>query len=90
MKCYSFSCDQLFAAPRTVAHRASLSMEFPRQEYRRGWSFPSAGYLPDTGIKLRSLALQADSLPLNHQGSPSPRLKGFQSLKDFGTFEAFK
>ena len=27
------SCVQLFATPWTVAHQASLSMEFPRQEY---------------------------------------------------------
>ena len=35
-------------------------------------SFPSPGDLPNAGIKLRSPALQADSLPeiLCHQGSP--------------------
>ena len=27
--------------PWTVAHQASLSMGFPRQEYWGGWSFPS-------------------------------------------------
>ena len=32
--------------------------------------FPSPGHLPDPGIKPRSPALQADSLPLSHQGSP--------------------
>ena len=32
--------------------------------------FPSPGDLPDPGIKPGSPALQADSLPLSHQGSP--------------------
>ena len=32
-------------------------MGFPRQEYWRGLSFPSPGDLPDSGIKLMSLAL---------------------------------
>ena len=31
---------QLFVTPRTVAHQAPLSMEFSRQEYWRGSSFP--------------------------------------------------
>ena len=31
---------------------------------------PSSGHLPNPGIKPRSPALQADSLPLSHQGSP--------------------
>ena len=31
--------------------------------YWSGLSLPSPGYLPDLGIKLRSPALQADSLP---------------------------
>ena len=47
--------------PWTVAHQASLSMEFPRQEYWSGLLFPSPGDLPDPGIKLASPALQADS-----------------------------
>ena len=38
-------------------------MEFSRQEYWSGWPFPSPGHLPHPGIKIRSLALQADSLP---------------------------
>ena len=38
----------------------SLSMEFSRQEYWSGLPFPSAGDLPDAGIKPASPALQAD------------------------------
>ena len=61
------SCS--FATPRTVVQQAPLSMNFPRQEYWSGLSFPPPGNPPDTGIKpvsLASPALQADSLPLNH------------------------
>ena len=46
--------------PWTVAHQAPLSMGFSRQEY---WSVPSPGDLPHPGIKPRSPAPQADSLP---------------------------
>ena len=48
-----------------VAHQATLSVGFPRQEYWSGLSFPTPGDLPDPGIKPASLvspALQANSL----------------------------
>jgi len=49
-------------------------MEFSRQEYWSGLPFSSPGHLPDPEIKLVSPTLQADSLPLSHQGRPlSPR-----------------
>ena len=35
----------------TVAHQATLSMGFHRQEYCRGLPFPPPGDLPDPGIK---------------------------------------
>ena len=47
----------------TVASQAPLSMGFFRQEYWSGLPFPFPGDLPDPGIKPRSPALQADSLP---------------------------
>ena len=47
----------------SVARQAPLSMGFSRQEYWSGWPFPSPGDLPHPGIKPRSPALQADSLP---------------------------
>ena len=50
-----FRCVQLFVTPWTVAHQAPLSMEFSRQEYWSGLPFPSAGDLPDPGIKPASL-----------------------------------
>ena len=56
----------------TVAHQAPLSMGFPKQEYWMGLTFPPPGELPDPGIEPMSPEapeLQADSLPLSHQGS---------------------
>ena len=47
----------------TIAHWASLSMGFPRQEYWSGQPFPSPGDLPIPDIEPGSPALQADSLP---------------------------
>ena len=46
---------QLFAIPRTVACQTPLPMEFSRQEYWRGVPFPTAGDLPNPGIKPTSL-----------------------------------
>jgi len=57
--------------PWTIALQAPLAMGFPRQEYWSGLPFPSLGDLPDPGIKPTSPALQVDSLPLSHQGSPN-------------------
>ena len=62
VKVKSLSCVRLFATPWTVAHQASLSMEFSRQEYWSGLPFPSPGDLPDPEIEPRSPALQADTL----------------------------
>ena len=45
-------------------------MGFSRQEYWSGLPFPPPGDLPDPGIKLRSPALQADSLPSEPPGNP--------------------
>ena len=45
-------------------------MEFSRSEYWSGYPFPSPGELPNPGIKPRSPALQADSLPTETQGKP--------------------
>ena len=61
---------RLFVAPRTVAHQAPLSMGLSGQEYWSELPCPSLGDLPDPGIEPESPALQADSLPPNHRGSP--------------------
>ena len=57
------SCVRLFAVLWTVVHQAPLFMELSRQEYWSGLLFPPPGDLPDPGIKPRSPALQANSLP---------------------------
>ena len=56
----SFSRVQLFVTTRTVAHQASLSLGFSRQEYWSGLPCPPAEDLPDPGIEpafLKSPAL---------------------------------
>ena len=67
--------------PWTVAHQASLStgfvfcfLFFLMQEYWSELSFPFLGDLSNPGIKPASPELQADSLPLSHQGSPKVNL----------------
>ena len=52
----TFSHVQLFAIPWTAAHQAPLSMEFSRQEHWNRLPFPTAGDLPNPGIKPESLA----------------------------------
>ena len=74
-----------FRDPMDLAHQPPLSMGFSRQEYWSGLPCPPPGDLPNPGktlglqtqvwrdLKPRSLpspALQVDSLPLSHQGSP--------------------
>ena len=58
---------------------APLSMRFPRQEYWSGEQFPSPGDLPGPRIE-PSPALQVDSLPLSHQGSP---LEHYLAIKKY-------
>ena len=73
---FSIKCEcmhaqlHLFVTLWTVACRGPLSTRFSRQEYWRGLPFPLSGDIPNPGIEPRSPALQADSLPLNHQESP--------------------
>ena len=66
----SLSRVQLFATTWTVALQAPLSVGVPKEEYWSGLPFPSPGELPNLGIKLEYPALQVDSLPLSHLGSP--------------------
>ena len=62
----SKSCLTL-ETPWTAACQTPLSMGFSRQEYWSELPFPSPGNLPYPGIKPRSPALQADSLPTELQ-----------------------
>ena len=72
----SLSRVWLFVASWTVPCQAPLSMWFSRQEYWSRLPFPSPGDLPNPGIKPKSPALQADSLPSEppqkpwHEASP--------------------
>ena len=69
-----FSSVWLFVVLWTTAHQAFPSVGFSRQDYWSRLPFPSPGDLPKPGIKPVSPAfpeLQADFLPLSHQGSPS-------------------
>ena len=76
IKIYEFKCGGGLVAKScptlatlwTVAFQAPLSMGFSRQEYWSGLPFPSPGNLPNPGIKPRSPASQADSLPTELQG----------------------
>ena len=62
MKCRTFCClaaksRPTLCSPMDVASQAPLSLGFPRKEYWSGLPFPSAGDLPDPGIKPTSPAL---------------------------------
>ena len=67
LKVKSLSHVQLFATPWTVAYQASQSMEFSRQEYWSGLSFPWLRYL--SVFYVISLHLL---VPNSHSISPSP------------------
>ena len=56
--CYSVTSDSA-----TMTRQAPLSTGFPRQEYWSGLPFPSAGDLPNPGIKPTPLHWQKNSLP---------------------------
>jgi len=68
-----FSRVRLFVTPWTIACQAPLSMTFSKQEEWNGLPCPPPGIFPTPGIKPvspASPALQSDSLPLSHWGSP--------------------
>ena len=71
----SCESESHFATPWTIQ-----SMDFSRPEYWSGQLFPSSGDLPNPGIKPRSPALQADSLPAEPQGKPKNTGVGSLSL----------
>ena len=70
---------ELYPTPGTAARQAPLSMEFSRQEHWSGLPFPSPEDLSDPRTEPGSSALQVDSLPLSHQGSPNTLLTGMQT-----------
>ena len=60
----------LFVTLWTAACQAPLSVRFCLQEYWSGLPFPPPESVPNPGTEPTSPALQKDSLPLSHQGSP--------------------
>ena len=66
----SLSCVQPF-----VAHQVPQSIEFFRQEYWSGLSFPSPGDLPHPLIEPGSPTLQADSLPTEPPGKKKKKIE---------------
>ena len=67
----SLSCVQLFETPWTAAHKAPLSMGFPRQAYWRGLSFPTPGNLPDPGFEPTSRVSAVTSFTTEPPGKPT-------------------
>ena len=71
------SCPTL-GTPWTVVCQSVLSMEFSRQEYWCGLTFPSSGDIHHPGIEPGPPALQADSLPTKLPGTYSlERIQSF-------------
>ena len=73
----SLSCVRLFVTPWTVVRQAPLSIEFSRQEYWSGFSFPTPEGLPDPGIKPESPvvpALAGGFFTTVPPGEPSSRI----------------
>ena len=76
-----------FVTSGTIARQAPLSIGFPRCEYWSGWPFHSPGDLPNPQSKPTCPALQVDSLPLSHRGSPLSSLSYFKKTLSFLAFE---
>ena len=66
----SLSLIGLVVSPWTVAHQASLSMGFSRQEYWSGLPFPSPGDLPNPETEPAPPALAGDFFTTEPLGSP--------------------
>ena len=78
-----FSRVRLCVTLWIVAHEAPPSMGFSRQEYWSGLPFPSAGDLPDPGIKPRSPALQAEALTSEPPGKSAIQTKIEESRENY-------
>ena len=88
-----FSRVRLFATQWAIAHKASLSMGFPRQEYWSRLPCPPLGDRPDPRIEPASPkapALQADSLQLSHWGSPLFDIHNNKLLNSNDHFQIYK
>ena len=72
-----------FVTPWTVAHQASLSMEFSRQEYWSSLPFPSPWDLPNPGIELPSLVSPALAGRFFTAESPGKKFLNLRYLVSF-------
>ena len=73
-----------FATPWTVACQASLSIEFPRQEYWSELPCLSSGDLPDPGIEPTCPALEGEFFTTGPPGKPLPKLVTVMVLEKVG------
>ena len=71
--CFVAKLCLTLAIPWTIAHQASLSINFSRQEYWSGFLFSYPGYLLDPGTEPRSTVWQLDSLPIEPPGKPTSK-----------------
>ena len=69
--CISCSALSDSASPWTVAHHATLSMGFSRQEYWKRLLFPSPRDFPDPGINPGLPPCRQILYRLSHQGNPN-------------------
>ena len=65
--------SDLFVTPWTVARQAPLSVEFRRQAYWNGLSFPPPGNLPDPGIEPMSPASAGRFFTTESPGKPGDK-----------------
>ena len=63
---------QLYTTRWILAHQATLSMEFSRQEYWSGWPFPYPGDLLTQGLNSGLPRCGQILYHLSYQGSPVP------------------
>ena len=70
--CYSVAkSSDSFATPWTIAHQASPSMGFPRQEYWSGVPFPFPGDIHNTGTEPESPVLADGFFTTEPPGKPN-------------------
>ena len=80
----SFQLCPTLCDPMDCSPPGSSSMGFSKQEYCSGFPCPSPGDLPDPRVELESSAapaLQEDSLPQSHWGSPNTSWRNNQKHK---------
>ena len=74
------TCGHKDVTPWTIAHQASLSVEFFRQEYWSGLPFPSPECLPHSGIESMSPSLAGRFFTAELPGKPQKELVDFRQI----------